>query len=688
MLAKARGDVIARRAALSAPTEFLPRLLLCAGLPRASLVTMIDRLGKLGDASNSKDDDYRKLMSPSASSQWDIGRVGHRRDVARKLLGRLSAYIRLHGLSNCGKDSEFSTTFLKWLSEECQANTPTSKKLKMKKHPQFWVPNVKADPSNLRTASSILSKVNLQDEISSKFEISKPESALLFFKLSNKTKNEIPSSYEADFVKVCLKKDDVEYLDDQLHSHYDKFLEYQNSACASTSVAFDCTDLAYQLVVSFDCLDVKSKRTTSVLLKWVPLLSQCNRDSRLWPLLFAKSEDIVQQSLLDEIVSLCVLCWDEHCGLVCISWILQTVTNSSNLCIDRMIRAVVSLSSASSHQIDSFKDYSSPNLSAPWYDSKDSFNSCIRLAIDCAKQSVAPFNNIHHWSRHSIPPWLNLLLSLAGCSDEQAQVTADSLLQQLSESNDQTYKTLLDGALFRIYLIMPNTLNLGTPSLRTALVNAVESGTDTSMWPSTLDDPIYNMLSPLISRDVTVVPALEGVSRSHPLILLRKLSEFKRLLMDDATVWHKQSARGIIHGQAPSASLEATLEGRTVQVKVRHWGYSYTEALWIGLLDVVASAPKEILYTCGLKIELLDLLVAYVQLVSVQTQLRSANNQAVSKIKTKLVECFVAFQSVSVHSWRDWLSQTVEAQEVRHLLLSCDLITPHEAIESLNPANE
>lgn len=95
MLAKARSDSIARRVALSAPVTYLPRLLLCSGLPRASLLTMIDRLGLLGESALDMDMTFRELLAPSASSQWDIGRMGQKKEISRKLLGRLSAYARL-----------------------------------------------------------------------------------------------------------------------------------------------------------------------------------------------------------------------------------------------------------------------------------------------------------------------------------------------------------------------------------------------------------------------------------------------------------------------------------------------------------------------------------------------------------------------------------------------------------------
>jgi hypothetical protein len=94
---------------------------------------MIDRLGRLGDTETEKDAVYLQLLDPSASSEWDIGRVGGRSDISRKLLGRLSAYLRLNEVSSTPGEAEVSTTFLDWLSEMCRSNYRKPKKPKHKK---------------------------------------------------------------------------------------------------------------------------------------------------------------------------------------------------------------------------------------------------------------------------------------------------------------------------------------------------------------------------------------------------------------------------------------------------------------------------------------------------------------------------------------------------------------------------
>ena len=77
---------------------------------------MIDRISKLGGTLSDLDSAYRSLLLPSASSEWDIGRVGTSHDIARRLLGRLSAYLRSGTL-----DEKSSRSFVQWLLKECHS---------------------------------------------------------------------------------------------------------------------------------------------------------------------------------------------------------------------------------------------------------------------------------------------------------------------------------------------------------------------------------------------------------------------------------------------------------------------------------------------------------------------------------------------------------------------------------------
>ena len=85
---------------------------------------MIGRLGELGDNSTDRNRTFKELLSQSSVSQWGLGNIGNRFAIARKLLGRISAYLRIYSKDQEGEKQMnlSSSTFVVWLSEECQKN--------------------------------------------------------------------------------------------------------------------------------------------------------------------------------------------------------------------------------------------------------------------------------------------------------------------------------------------------------------------------------------------------------------------------------------------------------------------------------------------------------------------------------------------------------------------------------------
>ena len=97
MLAKARCDNIAQRTAVSIPVEFLPRILLCSGLSRSSVLAIIQKLGHIVEKSIKRHEVIKNLMEPTILRGWNMGYIENKRDKAtkKKLLARIAAYFRL-----------------------------------------------------------------------------------------------------------------------------------------------------------------------------------------------------------------------------------------------------------------------------------------------------------------------------------------------------------------------------------------------------------------------------------------------------------------------------------------------------------------------------------------------------------------------------------------------------------------
>ena len=87
---------------------------------------MVDRIGRLGDQSGDKESTFKHLMIPSATNDWDIGRLEKRKQLSRKLLGRLTAYTKMFDLATAKEPVSF--TFLDWLKQACDDSGEISKK--------------------------------------------------------------------------------------------------------------------------------------------------------------------------------------------------------------------------------------------------------------------------------------------------------------------------------------------------------------------------------------------------------------------------------------------------------------------------------------------------------------------------------------------------------------------------------
>jgi hypothetical protein len=189
------------------------------------------------------------------------------------------------------------------------------------------------------------------------------------------------------------------------------------------------------------------------------------------------------------------------------------------------------------------------------------------------------------------------------------------------------------------------------------------------------------MLNTLSSGETRVMPNLADLCRRHPLLILRKLPFMSRLLQEDAALPYSdyKVKREVINGQDPSGSLEVNFhEHKRVTLRIHHWGYSYMETLWISFLDVLSATPPQVMFTCGPKVGLLEFLGVYVELMSVQLDLLVENRT--SRLKDKVEDVFAKFRQHGRTDWNDWLLSTIDGVEVRHMLVTCSLISPDEAI--------
>lgn len=723
MLAKARNDDIARRAALSAPTKFLPRLLLCSGLPRASLVTMIDRLGRLGDSSSDRDSVYRQLLVQSASSDFDSSRLGPRRNVARKLLGRLAAYLRLNSLSLNGGRHSLSSTFLSWLTEECQNQVSKSSKLKAKKH--FTDSHQPADALLLRecvSGSSILSRLSME-------EATFPD----LIETDVKSHVYLPDAHQAAPINVPAIHSDEEsmrFLQKSLQDGDLRGVEAWLTEGTASADGLGGDTIATQLLVCFKELSHYDEATVRLLQKWIPPLTESQGGLDFYQHLFGNEKE---PSALDAISLRCTQVWTSSHVSQLVEWVSSRQEDSEpNVCYNRLAQFLVSASGAPSGHVDSLLDQSTlSNKSFLQTLSKDQSEGLLVVGLQAiGEDSRAGETETKLCSRNFLAPSALLVLLLAGHSKEATRAVTKGCLTRCLDLTPN-HRLAVYAVLLRLYLWQPKWMDLGQASVRSALIAAAERfPTHWVTWRSMLDDQLENMLDGLVvGGDSRLTRPLSDLSRSHPLLMLRLLPDLQTLLDRDATIVDLDPMVGRkVHGRHPSGPIESLdlNQSSVLRVTIRHWGYRYTEPLWLALLDVISSIPAEVLYQCGLHLGVPDFLSLYVRLLTVQrmllwtttTTLATATETTVhhppppllatasatlsapsTRLSTKVQDCLVAFQRTSPTGWQRWLATPIEAaagnhgncnaeqENVRNALVRSHLLTAEEALDSLQQSS-
>lgn len=588
MLARSKSDFIAKRAALTAPNSFLPRLLMCSGLPRASLLTMIDRLGKIGDGSSDIDKLFHQLLAPSALSEWDIGRLGRRREVTQRLLGRLAAYSRIYGLANLPSNENVSFTFLKWLGTVVEM----SKKVKKTK-------TKKAAPPTTNFLASIDDTERILD-IDDEIIFARKEDAIQldgnaedmtkFMKLKDK-------AMMTEGISVA-SPDVLRELKEAIESNHIAAVELWLTDTVTKTMrtgGFDpsvATEIAVALLQYFVDVKRKTEALGALILKWVPLLSSTRGNSKLWQNMFASSQK--PRFMWSNLVSRCCQVWSQDHVLECSDWILAS-TETEALDGARLIDFLLHISAA--ENVNSQPFGSNTRSSGPW-NSEEKLERASKIIFRHLGGVAADEFLV---SRNSQPRVLTLLLQMAQQGRKQVQTLSQYIVEKAE--NDNVPRKIQLALILRLYASFPSQMNLGIAALRSILTEAVEQYATTWLsWRSPMDDQFHDMIQS-IGRLGTgrMTQALAEGSKKHPLLLLRQLGTIKTILEMDAASSQSpliQTKPDVITGASIGDPLKADIEGRTLRIRLRHWGYSFKEGVWLSFLDAV-STGKSTLSRCN-----------------------------------------------------------------------------------------
>uniref|UniRef100_A0A7S2V898 Uncharacterized protein n=1 Tax=Entomoneis paludosa TaxID=265537 RepID=A0A7S2V898_9STRA len=644
LLCKARHDVIGKKAALSVPEEFLARLLLSSGLPRSSLIAMLDRLGKLGESSDIRDDTYRKLLLPSASSEWDLGRIGKQRDVVRKLLGRLSAYFRV-----VSTNESVSAVFLDWLLKESTSLQENATKTKKKKGK-----NTQPNPGfTLKDAPKLLRGIKgpFKDEQETKPLEDTLEDDLAFLGESSCEKQP-PSTLETkSAINHFLSSDNPQGLD---------FWLTENALA-------DSPDYSQIAVVLLQCVENnsdKDKWMHDCLLKWIPVLTKYDCTVETMMALFSAPLDTpkIPQNVLSSVLDNCLQSWTSETMHNCTNWIISM---DEKLLEKSSVQQLVTLLHAS--------------LGYQTLTEQESVKVC-RIAILCLEKESG--NNGIISERNNLPESLLILLHLSDWGKKHFILVGKMILQRIDQIQSTNGRAILGSAFMRLYLLHPEWASTGAAQVRNVLLKSAEENANFwSSWVSSSDDQFDDLLEALASGDSRVVRAFNDQARKYPLLVLRKSQSFVEMLQGDASPSGKNPSPHKVIGVHTNGPTEASMEGHLVRVNIRDWGYEYTDSIWSGVLEIFNSIHKEVLYTSGQKLGLWTILECVLQLLEVQSNLTTAKSAI--KMKTKVSEMMNLYRDVNSPGFNNWLCSLSEGVEVRNILVGCGLLSQQDAIESL-----
>lgn len=769
LLAKSSCAFIARHAALSAPSVFLPRLILCSGLSRVSLFTMLDRLGKLGDhESDDGDDDnsadttnknnniYMRLISPSAASEWKLGNLGSRRAIARKLLGRIRAYLKIFKTENENDVGTLSSpAFVMWLSEQCNENPPEEKASSTKRHQKKNRSNNNnnnnksqqkdvSPPDFLKSYTDALQeihKITSTDHLTLESGLSERNECIDFFNIDDdkledlqqqqqqvmdsrkdleiKNRDSFNSEQLEDLITKCWKENKVEYLSD-----LDQQLEY---LCRET-----IRDSDYRCKVAVDilsCFHHSHKNSSSpnspsslrFINKWIPKLTRQNGGFALWKLLFTShhSGTTAQEDIDTILFSSCIQVWAKEHIQSCQTWVLsELITNNlkddENISLAKLVKFFVLTSDQLSLHRHSFLSENNFCSKPVFASSQNNANATISLALKCAQRSYDNNDETSQYSnRNMLPDWLTLILLIAKCNKKCCSLVTKQILSSLVKAKDQEGKrssscrtNYLHATLLRIYVYFPSLIGLGDATLRKELLHAAAIfAHDFVQWRCPIDDQVNEMLNNLSQYPhQRLVQSIVDLSKKHPLIIVKQLKQFLQILNEDGkcTFGNNNNINNNINGNVNQVQMQVVEKrGRvhaddgkvalakidvisptttTVKVKVRYWGNSFTEPIWISILDILLSLPNEVLFasSCSFELGLFDLLCVYLKLIVIQKVMKSEQNT--TRIRSKMASLIQSFKECNPDKWTLWLSSEIhDARKwgtVSELCSKCNISEP------------
>jgi len=657
---------------MCAPDVFLPRILLCCGLPQSSFLSMIERLDKLGESSTDADKCFSILLAPSTAPDWGVGYNLKRDIITRKLYGRVKAY-------SCFLDkSRRSSEFVQWLANQCQPKGNKTSKGSVKKR------------TNGHRNASVL---NLVTGIVQTMDTEVPplpippngtNSALLHLHQHLSAFDESMASKDAIVcIQNCVINNDIRGAEAVLEMIYAPSLNKHEDF--GDLDGHDKMKVANELLALLHASAEFQQDLHRIVLRWIPLLTH-GADRSFFTLFFSRCQDTKDISpeirrTKNSLVIRCLASWSLDEIKTCQSWVLEQLRTKSEApyCAASLLRCFLHRSSFSMiGGVFTVEDSTGLNLPHTAIDIQNTellTTLALSVAEERSKETLASSKN---WKTED---WMILLLLIGNQSKEHLARLISTMLvdkYQLSDWAD----AILPRVLLNLYATFPADMNLSDPNIREMLVNAsAKLHNEWLEWSTPLDDQVSSAIQNL---DITVLPTQQQLVidfiKMYPLFAIKHVSGLLRILKADAMA---KSRHDIERGRQSVnyPSLVTNSDSRLTQVTVLHWGSSFSEPLWVAALDILLSFPEQVLFSCGHHMGLLDILNLYLILFKTQIDVgnfrsspRTTDISSIHRTRNKLATVLKAFSSSNYEAFADWVTDTkVSSRSVGDIMIHCGM---------------
>lgn len=593
---------------------------------------MLKRLDQMTSAGKTFED----LFTPRAISEWGLLGIGSRRVIKQKLYGRILAYKRIHTAverDNQELITEESSSFFSWLSSENSSIDITKSQAKMQEQFTSIMSILKSSFKDVNDDSMMQKEsVLMQNGASKLVEEQEPMSI---------DRQVFPPSEDItqEFIKKCLDNDQYDVLEESLDLVAAKGMLNKDTEATVAATT--------ELLSTFSVL-LENPSFIRILLKWVPLLTQGHGDDRIWQLIFTKQAR--GSSHITSLVLECASKWSDHHITACQAWIFQTDWEDASLSLDLALKFLLKSSDQGSIDED---DADGDAIQSYYSYTEKSATSMTKIALlQCASgEKDATFTDGSADEIDASPDCLTLILLLA--KSHQALITR-LILDKIDDNNK------LSPLLLRLYIMYPLEISLSNLKLRNILLQASNDSLPSWLdWQCPLDDQVEEMLFNLTkSPHQRLVQSVTDIAKQHPLIFTRHFKFISQKLLEDGTGrdddCQSLMKRGRIFGKHPSGDTVAQIGGHMMKVTIVMWGYSFNDPAWTSVLDILLAMPVEVIFSCGAKMGLQDVLEAYLRLFAVQiSELHAESN--IIHLRDKFIKLLESFKKCK--TFEDWVEK-------------------------------